>query len=363
MTGSLSDLLHDAGPLAFLNLAAAGVGLLLAIATLAAAKSNAARVLAVLCLLSVLGMLAVGFAGYSLGMVSTRAAFANVPDDMKDLMLRKGAEESRANFIFALAAALLPLLSGTLSAARTRVLPSLVLAGFAVTAFGATAAQLMAPLPPEGPLLAEPPGLQLPQSSSPRSLNVAALVALTPEGLWANGVRVPSLAAALQDPLVQERNVSTLPVLVDTRVTFSALADLLEAAQKAGRLSLQLVVLAPTGERHVIGIVGPAAEPPPTPGPPPLTLTVRVTETEFIIGATGATLPPLADAEALNAQLTEVKANFPDVTTIRMTAAPQVSLGIFVKALEAARARDTKVLFEQLVVGRFALPKGNESTP
>ncbi len=351
----MTEALRNAGPFAFINIAAGAFGLLLAIATigLTAAKSNAARVFAVLCLLGVLAILALGFAGYSFGMVGTRAALGNVPDDMKDLILRKGTQESRGNFIVALAAALLPLLGGTLAAARTRFVPSLVLTGIALVAFAATAIQVTAPLPPEGPLLAEPPGIQLPQSSSPRSLRIAALVALTPEGLWADGARVTSLAAALENPLVQQRNTSTLPVLVDARTTFAALADLVEAADKAGRGSLQLVVLAPTGGHQVIEIVGAGAG---SPGKSPLNLTVRLREKEFLIGASGGTLDPIPpNPMGLNDKLAEVKAAFPSERSLRMTADPEVPVGLVVKALDAAGQRDGKLLFDQLVVGRFTV--------
>lgn len=351
------ELLKNAGPFAFLNVAAGAIGLLLAVVTLAMGKTNAAKVLGTLCLVGALVMLGLGFAGYFLGMTSTMAALGNVPDDQREMLLRQGTQESRGNFIVALAAALLPLLAGLVSALRTGFRPGMALAGITVVVAAAIGVQVASPLPPADPPLIEPPGLTLAQSSSTRGLRGAAVVGLTPDGLWASGVRVSTLAMALEDPIVKSRNTNQLPVLIDAKVKFSALADLVEAAEKAGR-ALELVVLAPNGERRVVTLYGASEDPPSKEGKPSLGLTVRITPETFRIGAVGGTLEPLPpDFKELNDKLAEVKSNFPDVDVIRMSADADVTMEVFVKALDAAVMRDGRLLFPRVIVGRFELVK------
>ena len=122
------ELLKSAGPFAFLNIAVGAAGILLAVAALATGKSNTGKVLGVLALVLTLIALSLGFAGYFIGLTGPHAALANVPDDQRDLLLRKGTEESRGNFTVALAAALLPLLAGLISAFRNSFRPGIVLA-------------------------------------------------------------------------------------------------------------------------------------------------------------------------------------------------------------------------------------------
>lgn len=374
------ELLKNAGPFAFLNLAAGAVGLLLALATLATGKSNTAKVLGVVCLVGALAALSLGFVGYHFGMVGTHRALGNVPDDMRDLLLRKGTEESRSNYIVALAAALLPLLAGLVSASRTGFRPGMVLGAITVVVSAAMGAQLASPLPPGSPPFVEPPALTLAQSTSSRELRAAGLIALTPDGLWANGARVTSIAEALAVPLVTERNATSLPLMVDARVRFSALADLVEAAEQAGRSSFQLVVLSPSGAHHVISVSGRAEEaprarerfpgfpggpelPPSKSDKPGLALTLRVGAKAFEIGAVAGTLDPLPpDTKALNDKLAEVKAAFPDEDAIRVTAEPELPFAELVKALDATVTREGKLLFPNVIVGRFPLTTADAGT-
>ncbi len=330
-------------------------------ATFVTGKSTTAKVLGVSCLVGTLLVLSLGFGGYFFGMVGTNRALANVPDELRELLLRKGTEESRGNFIVALAAALFPLLAGLLSAIRTGFRPGLVLGAIAVLAAAAMGVSLASPLPPEGPPFVVPPGLTLAQSSSPRELRGAAFIGLAPDGLWANGARVSSLTEALAEPLVKERNATNLPVMVDASVKFSALADLIEAADQAGRGSLQLVVLSPAGAHQIISVFGRLQVAPPKNGKPALTPTVRVAAKAFDIGAIGGTLPPLPpDARVLNDKLAEVKAAFPDEDTIRVTAEPELAFGELVKALDATVMRDGKLLFPTVIIGRFELSAAEE---
>lgn len=352
------ELLKSAGPFAFLNIAVGAAGALLAVAALATGKSNAGKVLGVLALVIALIALSVGFGGYFLGMTGTHRALGNVPDDMRDLLLRKGTEESRGNLIIALGACLLPLLAGLLSTVRNAFRPGIVLGAIAVLVAAMTGLQLAKPLPPEGPPYVEPAGITLAPSNSPRGLRGAALIGLMPDGLWANGSKVSSLEEALAVPLVKERNANTLPVMVDAKVKFAALADLVAAAEKTGRNSLQLVVLSPSGAHQVISVYAHEETQQSAKYGKPLTLTVRVTEKEFLIGAIGGSLDPLpADPKQLNDKLAEVKASFPDVDTIRVGAGPEITFGELVKTLDAVVTRDGRLLFPEVLVGNWEIPK------
>ena len=62
---------------------------------------------------------------------------------------------------------------------------------------------------------------------------------------------------------------------------------------------------------------------------------------------------PGDDVAALSAKLAEVKANFPDVDTIRVSAEPELPFSELVKALDAAVMRDKRMLFPNVIVGRF----------
>ena len=359
MTGSLIELLKAAGPFAFLNVALGALGLIVAVAALVLGKSGAGRVLGVVSLLIALGAFGLGIGGYFLGMTATNAALGNAPDDQKDMLLRMGTQESRGNLLVALVAAVLPLVAGLVSALRTRFIPGLALGALVGLGGAAVGAQWARPLPPGTPPVAEPEGLTLATSSSPRGLDVAALIALTPAGLWANGQRVNSLGEALAEPLVTERNRGTLPLLVDARVPFSSFIEVVEAAQRAQR-NVQLVVRAPEGERRVIHLFNTTNEARED-DRPPLALRVHVTARAFHIGASGGSLPALpADAQALNDKLAEVKSAFPNEYTLRLSAEPSLPFAQLVAALDAVVTRDGKLLFPEVTVERFQPPPGKE---
>ncbi|MBL8958081.1 MAG: AgmX/PglI C-terminal domain-containing protein [Myxococcaceae bacterium] len=283
-------------------------------------------------------------------MVATNAAVGNVPDDVKDMLLRKGTEESRANFFIALVCAALPLLAGATVVFARRLVVGILLTLVAAGGFAAVVFMYTRPLPSLEPKVAQVPGLELPSSSSTRRLSTWALIALTPEGLWVGGTKTPSLADALAHPDVQARNSGRLQLLVDRRVKFAALVDVLEAASAAGRHGVDLVV---QGD-NVVGLVdAPAAE-----GAKPLLLTLSIADDALRLGAVGGALDPLPrDWRALNDKLAEIKAVFPDVRTLRVTATPETPVGDLVAALDAAREREKKLLFDEQVVGRFSLPK------
>lgn len=349
------NLIREAGPFALLIVAAGGLGVTLAVATLvlATVRSKAASVTGVICLLLALGILCLGVFGYSLGVVATNASLGNVPEDMKDLLLSKGTEEARANFLIALVCAALPLLAGALAVVARRLAAGIVLA---VVVAACSAAMLVAftrPLPPTGPKVAMVPGLELPHSTSSRRLGAWALIALTPDGLWVDGAKAASLAQALGHPLVKERNTGRLPLLIDQRLQFGQLADVLQAASAAGRHQVDLVVRATDGSDHVVSL----RDAPEDESPKPMLLTLWITEDGLHLGAVGGSLDPLPrDWRALNDKLAEIKAAFPSERTLRVTATPETSVGDLVAALDVARERDHQLLFDELVVGRFTLP-------
>ena len=350
------QLLKEAGPFAFLSVAAGGLGVALAGVTLVltATKSKAASVTGILCLLLAAAILCLGVIGHAVGLVGTNASIGNVPDDMKDLLLRKGTEESRSNLVIALACAALPFLAGAVAVAVRRLAAGIALA-VAVAAF--CAALLVAftrPLPPAGPRVAMVSGLELPPSSSWRPLGTWALIAVSTEGLWVDGAKVPTLPHALSHPQVAERNAWRLPLLVDRRVQFGQLADVLQVASSVGRHEVELVVRSPDGAERVI----PVRDTPKKNVDKPLLLTVAISDSAVKIGAVGGSLDPLPrDWRALNDKLTEIKTAFPDERTLRVTATPDTSVGDLIAALDAARERDGRPLFDEVVVGRLSLPE------
>jgi len=214
--------------------------------------------------------------------------------------------------------------------------------------------RLNRPLRPARPPFVAPQGLQLPHSSSSQSLRHAGLVSVMPDGLWANGAKVATLAGALEEPLVRQRLMHELPLLVDQRVSFAALAEVLEAGRAAGRHRFELVVLSPAGEHQVIPIRS-AKSPPRAYGDrPELLLTVHINAKGFIISASGGALDPLPlDYAALNSKMKEIKASFPDNGTLCVTAEPQVTTEMLVKTLDAvSRTNDGKLLNDDLIVAR-----------
>jgi biopolymer transport protein ExbD len=353
------ELLRGAGPFAYLSLAGGAAGLVLAVITLAltASKSTAAKVTALLCLLCALGVLAAGAGGYQVGMIATMKSLGNVPDNMKHLLLRKGTEESRANYLIALGASALPMLAGVLASLFSRFKAGLVFAVLAVAAWAVMLVQLTTPLPPDEPPYAAPAGLELPRSTASRALDVAALIALMPDGLWVDGKRADSLAQALEHPLVRERNSDILALIADARVPFAKLVDVLDAASGLERHAVWLVVQDASGARRMLRIVD-------RPGPnttkdeAALLLTLRVHADRFTIGAVASTLEPVKTPEELNARLAEVKTAFPHNALLRVSADDDVTVARLVSALDAAGQRDGRLLNTELVVGRFQLPKG-----
>lgn len=200
--------------------------------------------------------------------------------------------------------------------------------------------------------------LQLPQSTAQRSPGSQPLVALTPDGLWVEGSKVTSVALALDDPRVREQNPGVLALAVDRRVSFSALVEMLDAAGRSQRHEFDLVVQSSGGELAVIRVGDAASLPPDPAGPPPLRLTLRVTGKEVEVLAIGGALDPLPlDWHAVQAKMMEVKTAFPGDTTLRITAADEVSMEVLVKALDATRETEQrKLLFPNAVVGHFESP-------
>jgi biopolymer transport protein ExbD len=348
------NLLNEAGPFGFLMLGGGGLGLLLALVTaaLAAAKSSGAKIAGALCGLVALGVLGLGVAGFRLGMTTTLRAVANVPDDMKELLIHKGSEEARASLLIALGAAALPMIAGLLAMVLGRAWRGLLVALLSAAAWGGVLYLYTRPLPPAGPTLAEVPGLQLPHAHG-TAMGAGAFVALTPDGAFVNGTKVARPADALADPLVQQRNTNVLVVLADARVRFAPLLELLESAAAHGRHRFQLVVLGEGGEHQMIPIRDDAEAP-----ADPLALTLFVAPRQLQIGARGGALQPLThDWKALNDRLAEIRATFPDNRTLRVSADADVTVEELVKGLEAARERESKLLDDDLVVGRFTVAK------
>jgi biopolymer transport protein ExbD len=346
----------EAGPFAFLSLGAGGLGLLLAIVTAALAagrSSTAARVTAALCLLVALGILGVGMAGYFAGMTGTMRAVANVPDEVKDLLIRKGTQESRQNFLVALGASALPMIAGLLAMTIVRAWGGVAFAILTAAAWGGELYAYTRPLPPEGPIVVEVPGLQLPHSEAGSPLAAGAFIALTPDGLFANGVKVARPGDALLDPMVRERNTRLLMLLVDTRVHFAQLLEVLEAFGAQNRHRFAFVVQDSGGKRLALEFrdeaAGPADE---------FKLTMFIAPKQLQLGAYRGTLQPLThDWAALNNRLAEVKATFPDNRTLRVSADGDITVEELVKALGAAREKDHKLVDDDLVIGTFTLPK------
>jgi biopolymer transport protein ExbD len=349
-------IIKEAGPFAFLSLAAGGMGLLLSLVTaaLAAGKSTTApKVTAALCLIIALGILGVGVAGYSIGMTTTMRAVANIPDDVKDLIIHKGTQESRQNFLVALAASALPMIAGLLAMAIARAWAGVAFALLTAAAWGGELYAYTRPLPPAGPTVVEVPGLQLPHSLAGHTLAAGAFIALTPDGLYANGAKVARPGDVLLDPMVRERNTGALMLLVDARVHFAQLLEVLEELGARDRHRFALVVLGTGGERRVLEVRDDAAEP-----ADKLKLTLFIAPKQLQLGAIGGALQPLThDWAALNKTLAEVKTSFPDNHTLRVSADGDVTVDELVKALEAAREKDQKVVNDDLVVGKFTLPK------
>jgi len=132
----------------------------------------------------------------------------------------------------------------------------------------------------------------------------------------------------------------------------------LEAAGRSKRHDFDLVVHSPEGDLTVIRVRDSGSLPPDPPGLPPLRLTLRVTGKAVEVLAVGGALDPLPlDWHQVQAKLMEVKANFPTETLLRITAAPDVSMDVLVKALDASRETEQrKLLFPDAVVGRFESP-------
>lgn len=354
-------MLHDLGPLGYLALLLGAVGALLALATLAlllAKRAGAVKVVGLLSLAAAGGVLTLGALGHALGMTAVLAAARNVPFDVKDELLLKGTVEARTSLLIALLAAALPWLVGSIAMLLTRFRVGLGVAVVVTVGLAFTLVGYERPLPPGKVTLAPVEGLQLPQSTAQRRPGVQPLVALTPEGLWVEGAKVTSVALALEDARVREQNPDVLALAVDKRVSFSALVEVLEAAGRAKRHAFDLVVQSQEGELAAIRVGDAASVPPEPDGRPSLRLTLRVTGEQVEVQAVGGALDPLPlDWHQVQAKLMEVKTNFPDQTTLRITAADEVSMEVLVKALDATRETEQrKWLFPDAVVGHFESP-------
>jgi biopolymer transport protein ExbD len=92
-------------------------------------------------------------------------------------------------------------------------------------------------------------------------------------------------------------------------------------------------------------------EPDVAPDPPPLNLTVTVTADSFIIAASGATLPPIAnrgpghDFAALAAKLRTIKATYPGETRIFFSADAALPYDTVVRTLDTVREDGAGPLF------------------
>jgi biopolymer transport protein ExbD len=346
---------REAGPFAYLSLAGGGMGLMLALVTvvLVAAKSSSAKVTAILCLIIALAVLAVGVAGFSLGMNGTMRAVAAVADDMKELLIRKGTQESRQNLLVALGASALPMIAGLLAMVLARAWGGVAFAALTVAAWGGELYAFTRPLPPLGPTVAVVPGLQLPHSQAGQPLAAGAFIALTPDGLFANGAKVARPEDALADTMVRERNNSTLMLLVDARVHFSQLLEVLDGLGARDRHRFALVVVGDDGGHRAVPIRDEAAEP-----ADKLKLTLFIAPRQLQLGAIGGAMQPLThDWAALNKTMGEIKTSFPDNRTLRVSGDSDITVDELVKALEAAREKDHLLVNDDLVLGKFTLPK------
>ena len=358
MFETISPVTHS--PLAVLGLALGSLGVVLAMVTLAlwvARKRGAVQVVALLCLLVAGASLLLGALDHALGMAGVLAALPNVPFDLRAELLLKGTREARMSLVIAMTAAAFPLLVGSIAVFLTRFR---VGRGVSVVVAVGLVASLVAqqqPLPSGKVVVAPVEGLQLPSSTAQRRPGAQPLITLMPDGLRVEGSKVSSLTAALEDPRVRAQNRGVLPLSVDGRVTFSALADVLEAA--GDRHQFELVVHSPAGELAVISVRDAASITADPPGPPSLRLTLRVTGTQVQVLAIGGALDPLpVDWPKVQEKMMEIKASFPGEVTLRLAAAPEVSMDVLVKALDATRENaQRRLLFPDAVVGRFESPE------
>lgn len=340
--GTVLDLLRAAGPLASLNVAVGVLAAILSLVTVALAlrNSKAASITSALCLILVLISIGLGFGGHALAMTAIDAAMGNVPDEQNLMLLHEGTIEARANFRVALACLALPLLTGVLVSLLRRSLPGLALAVLAGAGTAALVVELNEPLPSTEPQLSTPPGFEIPESKSARPLRVSVRLALTPDGAWLDGAKAASIAQAVEGS-------TSATVLVDRRVTFGPLLELLQAMSGRGAHAVQLVVQGPGGTRTVITVLDAPYEP----GPNPMLLTLFISPERLDVGSGNNRLPSLPrDWSALQQKLAEIKATFPTHRFLRIGASPETTVGELVAALDAARP------FEELVVGAFELP-------
>lgn len=339
-------------------LMAAGVSLsLLTLVRLAAKKQGAVKKLGLICLLTAGCALALGALGYALGLVALTAALPNVPFDLTAELLRKGTVEARVSLFLAMIAAALPWLVGSIAMVLSRFRLGI---GVAVIVTVGLISMLLVhegPLPSGKVTLATVEGLRLPASTAQRRPGAQPLIALTPGALWVEGSKVASMALALDHPRVREQKSNVLPLMVDGRVSFSELVDLLEAAARSKHYEFDLVVQSKE-DLAVIRVRNSASLAPEDPEAPSMRLTLRVTEENVEVIAVGGALDPLpVDWIKVQDKLMEVKAVFPHETILRITAAPEVSMDVLVKALDASReTAQRKLLFPDAVLGRFERP-------
>jgi biopolymer transport protein ExbD len=349
------ELLRAAGPLASVNVVVGIIGALLALTTigLLLKGSSAARITAAFSSLAALVIAGLGFVGHGLAMVSIEAALSNVPADQKLMLLHQGTVEARANFSVALACLAIPLVAGLFGAAMSRFVPGLFLGVVAAAAAAMILVAYLGPVPSAEPQLAIAPRLELPESKSSRTLSVSVRLALATDGAWLDGVRAESLVQALDQLAALEPAMTTLPVLVDRRVTFGPFVQLVEAAGARGWHAVDLVVQGTGGSRNTVRVL----DAPVDPGANPMLLTLFISPQALEVGSGNARLPPLPrDWSALSEQLVQIKAAFPDHRFLRIGASPEVSVADLVAALDVSRKKDERWLFDELVVGAFELP-------
>jgi biopolymer transport protein ExbD len=351
------SILKDLGPLGYLTIALGGLGAVFALATLglSLAKKPAATVTGVLCLLTAGATLVMGAVGHSLAMITVDRVLGNVPFEVKAELLLKGTLEARAHLRVAMIAAALPLLVGALALfiARSRLG---VLAAFVAAALALSFSRYSAPLPSGKTEFVQVDGIRLPSSKAARSPQAQPLLALTLNGLWLEGGKVASVAAALEDARVREQNEGVLPLAVDGRVPFAQLVDVLEAASAKERHDFDILVQPAAGALAVIRVRNTPRLPADPNGLPPMNLTLHLSEKQFQLSAIGGSLDP-QPLEELGHKMTEIKANFPDQTMLYVTADPEVSMDALVKALDVVREAERRaLLFPDVVVGRFESP-------
>ncbi len=354
-------MLRELGPLGLLCVPLGAFGVVVALVTLvllAAKKAGAVKVAGLLCLVTAGGALVLGALGYFLSTIALNASLPNVPFDMKNELLLKGTLDARLILFVALVAAAFPFLVGSLAMVVTRFRVGIGAAVIVAVGLTMTLGTHARPLPPGKVTLAQVEGLELPHSTAQRRPPAQPLIALTAEGLWVEGSKVSSLALALEDPRVRAQNPDVLPLAVDGRVASSDLVDVLDAAGRANRHEFELVVQSPGGDLAVIRVRDAASLPSEPTDKPPLLLTLRVSGMQVELLAVGGALDPLpVDWHQVQAKLKEVKAAFPDETSLRVIAAPEVSVAVLVNALDAARETEARaLLFPDVALGRFEAP-------